>query len=187
MGWVVGVRGCAGEEGGGVGGGLLGGRGRTGEWRQEWVGQREAGGGSIAKAMRDFGLDPAAIAQARRAPNEIRAYLELHIEQGPCLEAADLALGVVTAINGARRLTCTFSGEAGHAGTVPMVQRKDALAAAAEWITAVETLTRAADPHLVATVGCIECLPGAVNVIPGEVRLTLSTCAARRMHNWRRC
>ncbi len=54
-----------------------------------------------------------------------------------------------------------------------MVQRKDALAAAAEWITAVETLTRAADPHLVATVGCIECLPGAVNVIPGEVRLTL--------------
>ncbi len=65
--------------------------------------------------MRDF-ADPAAIAQARRAPNEIRAYLELHIEQGPCLEAADLALGVVTAINGARRLNCTFSGEAGHAG-----------------------------------------------------------------------
>ena len=84
-----------------------------------------------------------------------------------------MALGVVTAINGARRLNCTFSGEAGHAGTVPMGQRKDALVAAAEWITAVETLTCAADSPLVATVGCIESLPGAVNVIPGEVKLTL--------------
>ncbi|BEL69182.1 MULTISPECIES: allantoate amidohydrolase [Serratia] len=167
------VIGFADEEGARFGVTLLGSRGLTGQWPQEWLAQTDADGVSIAQAMRDFGLDPAAIAQARRAPNEIRAYLELHIEQGPCLEAADLALGVVTAINGARRLTCTFSGEAGHAGTVPMVQRKDALAAAAEWITAVETLTRAADPHLVATVGCIECLPGAVNVIPGEVRLTL--------------
>ncbi|PTA74143.1 allantoate amidohydrolase [Serratia sp. Nf2] len=167
------VIGFADEEGARFGVTLLGSRGLTGQWPAEWLACTDADGISVAQAMRDFGLDPAAIAQARRAPNEIRAYLELHIEQGPCLEAADLALGVVTAINGARRLTCTFNGEAGHAGTVPMGQRKDALAAAAEWMMAVETLTRAADPHLVATVGCIECLPGAVNVIPGEVRLTL--------------
>ncbi|QKO37794.1 allantoate amidohydrolase [Serratia marcescens] len=167
------VIGFADEEGARFGVTLLGSRGLTGQWSAEWLACTDADGISVAQAMRDFGLDPAAIAQARRAPNEIRAYLELHIEQGPCLEAADLALGVVTAINGARRLTCTFNGEAGHAGTVPMGQRKDALAAAAEWMMAVETLTRAADPHLVATVGCIECLPGAVNVIPGEVRLTL--------------
>lgn len=167
------VIGFADEEGARFGVTLLGSRGLTGQWPAEWLACTDADGISVAQAMRDFGLDPAAIAQARRAPNEIRAYLELHIEQGPCLEAADLALGVVTAINGAHRLNCTFSGEAGHAGTVPMGQRKDALTAAAEWITAVETLTCAADLPLVATVGCIESLPGAVNVIPGEVKLTL--------------
>ncbi|RTG66413.1 Zn-dependent hydrolase, partial [Serratia marcescens] len=167
------VIGFADEEGARFGVTLLGSRGLTGQWPQEWLAQTDADGVSIAQAMRDFGLDPAAILQARRVPHDIRAYFELHIEQGPCLEAADLALGVVTAINGARRLNCVFSGEAGHAGTVPMGQRKDALVAAAEWMMAVETLTCAADPHLVATVGCIESLPGAVNVIPGEVRLTL--------------
>ena len=123
------VIGFADEEGARFGVTLLGSRGLTGQWPAEWLARTDADGVSIAQAMRDFGLDPAAIAQAHRAPNEIRAYLELHIEQGPCLEAADLALGVVTAINGARRLNCTFSGEAGHAGTVPMGQRKDALVA----------------------------------------------------------
>ncbi|VTP61576.1 allantoate amidohydrolase [Serratia rubidaea] len=83
-------------------------------------------------------LDPAQIHQAARAADEIAAYLELHIEQGPCLEQAGLALGVVQAINGARRLNCRFTGEAGHAGTVPMQHRKDALAAAAEWMVFVE-------------------------------------------------
>ncbi|CAI0695777.1 allantoate amidohydrolase [Serratia entomophila] len=170
---AVEVIGFADEEGTRFSVALLGSRGITGRWPEEWLARTDADGVSVAQALRDFGLDPAAIGQARRAPGDICAYLELHIEQGPCLEAAGLALGVVTAINGARRLNCTFTGLAGHAGTVPMGQRKDALAAAAEWMVAVEAVTAAADPHLVATVGCIESLPGAVNVIPGEVKLTL--------------
>lgn len=119
------------------------------------------------------GLDPARIAHAARHPRDIAAYLELHIEQGPCTEQAGLALGVVEAINGARRLNCRFTGEAGHAGTVPMLHRKDALAAAAEWMMQVENLTRQRGGNLVATVGTLRCAPGAVNVIPGEVQLTL--------------
>ncbi|HEE1197335.1 TPA: peptidase dimerization domain-containing protein, partial [Klebsiella pneumoniae] len=71
------------------------------------------------------------------------------------------------------RLTCRFTGEAGHAGTVPMLHRKDALAAAAEWMGQVESLTRQRGGNLVATVGTLRCAPGAVNVIPGEVQLTL--------------
>jgi allantoate deiminase len=88
--------------------------------------------------MVNAGLDPTRIATAERAREDFSAYLELHIEQGPVLEQEDLPLGVVTAINGARRLTCRFSGEAGHAGTVPMSHRHDALTAAAQWIGFVE-------------------------------------------------
>ncbi|MDT3251930.1 allantoate amidohydrolase [Serratia sp. root2] len=170
---AVEVIGFADEEGTRFGVALLGSRGITGQWPAEWLVRTDAEGISMAQALREFGLDPAAVGEAKRAQRDICGYLELHIEQGPCLEAADLALGVVTAINGARRLNCTFTGEAGHAGTVPMGQRKDALAAAAEWMVAVETITSACDPHLVATVGRIESLPGAVNVIPGEVKLSL--------------
>lgn len=119
------------------------------------------------------GLDPARIHLAARSQEEIAAYLELHIEQGPCLEQEGLALGVVEAINGARRLNCRFTGEAGHAGTVPMSHRKDALAAAAEWMVQIESLTREQGGNLVATVGTLRCAPGAVNVIPGDVTLTL--------------
>lgn len=80
---------------------------------------------------------------------------------------------MVQAINGARRLNCCFTGEAGHAGTVPMQQRKDALAAAAEWMVFVERTAGLQGGNLVATVGDVQCAPGAVNVIPGEVRLSL--------------
>ena len=127
----------------------------------------------MAQAMVNAGLDPTRIATAERAREDFSAYLELHIEQGPVLEQEDLPLGVVTAINGARRLTCRFSGEAGHAGTVPMSHRHDALTAAAQWIGFVEQKTRESGPELVATVGTLQCEPGAVNVIPGAVTLTL--------------
>ncbi|MGL5387289.1 MAG: allantoate amidohydrolase [Serratia sp. (in: enterobacteria)] len=167
------VIGFADEEGTRFGITLLGSKGVTGQWEPDWLACTDAGGVSVAEAMRDAGLDPAAVGSAERAQDSIGAYLELHIEQGPCLEAADLALGVVTAINAARRLNCTFIGHAGHAGTVPMGLRQDALAAAAEWMVAVERLTVECDPHVVATVGQIESLPGAVNVIPGQVRLSL--------------
>ncbi|HGU6639147.1 TPA: allantoate amidohydrolase [Klebsiella oxytoca] len=161
------------EEGTRFGITLLGSRGLTGTWPESWLAQTDADGVSVAQAMVLAGLDPARIHLAARSQEEIAAYLELHIEQGPCLEQEGLALGVVEAINGARRLNCRFTGEAGHAGTVPMSHRKDALAAAAEWMVLIESLTREQGGNLVATVGTLRCAPGAVNVIPGDVTLTL--------------
>ncbi|WP_313689663.1 allantoate amidohydrolase [Pantoea sp.] len=161
------------EEGTRFGITLLGSRGITGSWPESWVTHPDGNGITVAQAMQDVGLDAANILDAARDVNDIAAYLELHIEQGPCLEQEDLALGVVTAINGARRLNCRFTGEAGHAGTVPMTHRKDALAAAAEWMVFIEQTTRELDPQLVATVGTLHCAPGAVNVIPGDVQLSL--------------
>ncbi|HAT1619174.1 TPA: allantoate amidohydrolase [Raoultella planticola] len=161
------------EEGTRFGITLLGSRGLTGTWPESWLAQTDAQGISVAQAMVQVGLDPARVGLAARPTADIAGYLELHIEQGPCLEQAGLALGVVEAINGARRLNCRFSGEAGHAGTVPMSQRRDALAAAAEWMVLIETTTRQHGGNLVATVGTLRCAPGAVNVIPGEVALTL--------------
>ena len=167
------IVGFADEEGTRFGITLLGSRGLTGSWPQEWLSCQDAQGISVEQALVNAGLDPSRIASASRSADEFSACLELHIEQGPVLEQADLPLGVVTAINGARRLNCRFDGEAGHAGTVPMVHRRDALAGAAEWISAIETLTKAGDPTLVATVGTLSCLPGAVNVIPASVALSL--------------
>lgn len=161
------------EEGTRFGITLLGSRGITGSWPESWVSHPDGNSITVSQAMADVGLDSEAIYQAERDVSDIVAYLELHIEQGPCLEQEDLALGVVTAINGARRLNCQFIGEAGHAGTVPMSHRKDALAAAAEWMVYIEQTTPKHSPQLVATVGTLSCVPGAVNVIAGEVALTL--------------
>ncbi|MFS9769266.1 allantoate amidohydrolase [Enterobacter chuandaensis] len=161
------------EEGTRFGITLLGSRGLTGTWPQGWLETCDASGISVAQAMVQAGLDPARVALAARHQDDFSACLELHIEQGPCLEQEGLALGVVEAINGARRLNCRFTGEAGHAGTVPMHHRRDALAAAAEWMVIIENATRQQGGNLVATVGELRCLPGAVNVIPGEVQLSL--------------
>ena len=161
------------EEGTRFGITLLGSRGLTGTWPQGWLETCDAQGISVAQAMVQAGLDPTRVALAARHQEDFSACLELHIEQGPCLEQEGLALGVVEAINGARRLNCRFTGEAGHAGTVPMNHRKDALAAAAEWMVLIENTTRQQGGNRVATVGELRCLPGAVNVIPGEVALSL--------------
>jgi allantoate deiminase len=161
------------EEGTRFGITLLGSRGLTGTWPESWLDKCDANGVSVAQAMVLAGLDPARVPLAARNKDDFSAYLELHIEQGPCLEQQRLALGVVEAINGARRLNCRFTGEAGHAGTVPMAHRKDALAASAEWMVMIESTTLQHGGNLVATVGELRCLPGAVNVIPGEVALSL--------------
>jgi allantoate deiminase len=107
------------------------------------------------------------IVQARRARDEFFGYAEVHIEQGPVLEENDLPVGVVTAIAGQSRLRVEFHGVAGHAGTVPMNLRHDALAGAAELILSAEKC------GVLATVGKIEVAPGAGNVIPGHASLTL--------------
>jgi allantoate deiminase len=128
--------------------------------------------GEIAQAVRDFGLDPELIGEARIDARRVIGYLEFHIEQGPVLDEADLPLGVVEAIVGQSRFGLTFSGAANHAGTTPMGRRRDALAAAAEWVVAVEAEGLHVD-GLVASVGSIQAFPNAGNVIAGEVQVSL--------------
>jgi allantoate deiminase len=132
----------------------------------------DANGVDLASALRAFGCDPAKLLKIGREPTSILGYVEVHIEQGPVLEKQGLAVGVVTAISGASRLLVEVTGKAGHAGTVPMPQRRDALSGAAEMVLAVERTARDT-AGLVATVGRIEALPGAVNVVPGGAVFTL--------------
>lgn len=133
---------------------------------------RDADGISFAEALTSFGGDPAAIGALARDPAGVMAYLEPHIEQGPVLERAGLRIGVVSAINGATRMRFVVHGRPGHAGTEPMAGRRDALVAAAEMVGAVRTIGLA-HASLTATVGQMTVLPGAANVVPGEVRFSL--------------
>jgi allantoate deiminase len=125
----------------------------------------------ISGAIRDFGLDPARIPEAR-LPSNVFGYLEFHIEQGPVLEHAGVPLGIVEGIAGQSRLMVHFEGRANHAGTTPMALRHDALAGAAEWIGAMERIAREIR-KLVATVGRITVEPGAGNVIAGAAHASL--------------
>jgi allantoate deiminase len=133
---------------------------------------RDADGMTVREALAAAGGDAKAYRACARKKGEIAAYLELHIEQGPVLETKGLPLGAVTAINGSVRSVVTVTGFAGHAGTVPMGARRDALTAASEMILALERLA-AAERDLVATVGRMKVLPGAQNVIPGRVEFTI--------------
>ncbi|WP_026149897.1 allantoate amidohydrolase [Sphingobium xenophagum] len=136
-------------------------------------------GVSLAQA----GVNLSDYLSAARAPGSTLAYLEAHIEQGPVLEAEGLAVGTVTGIAAQLRYQAIVKGMAGHAGTSSMPLRRDALAGAAEMILAIEGIARADASDLVATVGRIEAMPGAPNVIAGEVRFTIdirSGDAARR-------
>jgi allantoate deiminase len=132
----------------------------------------DAEGVSLAEAIRRFAGDPEALAEARRAPGSLIGYAEVHIEQGPVLEERGLPLAVVTGIAGQTRAALRFGGAAGHAGAVPMELRRDALCAAAELVIEAEAVARET-AGLVATVGELTPLPGAANVIPGRVDLTL--------------
>ena len=133
--------------------------------------RRDADGVTFAEAMRAAGLDPARVDEARIDPGALAAYIEVHIEQGPVLLDRGAPLGVVTSIAGGTRHGITVRGAAGHAGTVPMPMRRDALAAAAEMVLAVEQV--AARSGAVGTVGIIEVPDGTGNVIPGEARFTV--------------
>lgn len=159
------------EEGTRFGTTLLGSRAVTGRWQRAWHDIEDAEGVSLGQALIDFGLDPEHMDTAARKPEELAAYVELHIEQGPVLEAENLPLGVVTSINGARRLRLTVDGQAGHAGTVPMHLRQDALCGASELILLAERL--ALEHQVVATAGFVQAYPGSVNVVPGRCEFTL--------------
>lgn len=133
----------------------------------------DAQGISRAEALRSFGAPADRVAECRRDPEGMVGYVEVHIEQGPVLEAAGAPLGIVTGIAGASRGHVRIRGEAGHSGTLPMAMRHDALAAAAEMILAIETRGRANGADLVATVGTLIIAGSAVNVVPGEVQFSL--------------
>jgi len=129
-------------------------------------------GVSRRQALRAFGCDPSRLSEEALSPASALGFVEVHIEQGPVLEQEGLPVGIVTAIDGVTRGTVDVEGIAGHAGTVPMPMRKDALAAAAEMLLAVEA--RAAKrANLVATAGKMEVPGSAANVIPGRTRFTL--------------
>jgi allantoate deiminase len=176
--FAIEIVGFADEEGVRFNATLLGSRGVAGTFKPETLDAVDKDGMTMREALSHFGLDPTAIAKAARRRDEILAYAELHIEQGPVLEAEGLPVGVVTAINGATRFAVEIDGMAGHAGTVPMQLRQDALVAAAECVLAVQRRA-AAVPELVGTVGKLECLPGAVNVVPGKVRFTIDIRSPR--------
>ncbi|MBK9081744.1 MAG: allantoate amidohydrolase [Rhizobiales bacterium] len=151
---------------------LSGSRAMTGAFDPATLACADGEGVTLEAALRGFGCDPAGIRALAYPPGAALAYVEAHIEQGPVLQARGAALGVVTAINGATRFRVVVEGVAGHAGTVPMAIRSDALAGAAEMILAVEARARG-EEDLVATVGQVAVEPGAVNVIPGAARFTI--------------
>jgi allantoate deiminase len=173
------------EEGVRYGTGYLGSSVPAGRFDGAWLERVDADGTTLADAIRACGGRPEAITGGRRESEELLGYAEVHIEQGPVLDDRDLPVGVVTGIAGQTRARVTFTGRAGHAGTTPMEGRRDALAAAAEWIAAVEAFASghrhsgsASDEHgrgdgLVATVGELDVDPGAPNVIPGRVTASL--------------
>jgi allantoate deiminase len=149
---------------------FLGSAAYAGVFDPSWLARTDRDGISVDEAIRAIGGDPDEVVGAPRAT--LAGYLEAHIEQGPVLELERLPVGVVRAIAGQTRAVLTLRGEAGHAGTLPMAERRDALAAAAEVVLAVERCGREHD-GLVATVGALDVAPGASNVVPRKARLSV--------------
>jgi allantoate deiminase len=170
-GFGIEVIGFSDEEGVRFGLPFIGSRAATGTLLAPHLARKDANGVAMYSALDAFQAAHPDVIDTAIDPRA-RAYLEFHIEQGPVLEHAGLALGVVETIAGQSRATVTFRGRAGHAGTTPMFLRRDALAAAAEWLTVVESAASSM-PGLVATTGRISCEPDAANVIPGLVRCSL--------------
>jgi N-carbamoyl-L-amino-acid hydrolase len=151
---------------------FLGSGALLGQFDPAWLAQTDADGISMQQAMQHAGLDVAGIPALKRDPAAYLGFVEVHIEQGPVLNALDLPLGVVTSINGGRRFVGEVTGMASHAGTTPMGQRRDAAAAVAELILFVEQRASAV-PDIVGTVGLLDVPGGSINVVPGRCRFSL--------------
>lgn len=150
---------------------LIGSSAVAGVFDPRWLEIEDKDQISMAQAMRDFGLCPQRAGKDRLAAEKVLAYLEVHIEQGPVLEAVHQAVGVVTGIAGAKRYQLSVKGMAGHAGTVPITMRNDAMCGVAQMTSTIEAYAKC--NNLVATVGKCDVVSGSVNVIPGEVNFTL--------------
>jgi allantoate deiminase len=161
------------EEGARFSFGMIGSRALAGRLTPEDLIKYEDGDDvSVAEAMRAYGLDPGRIGEAARPAGSVKAYVELHIEQGRVLENEDLPAGVVTGIAGPVWLRFSLEGETGHAGATPMNLRRDSLAAAAEIIGLIEAEASATETT-VGTVGQLNLEPGGINIIPGRVEFSL--------------
>jgi N-carbamoyl-L-amino-acid hydrolase len=156
------------EEGGTIGSQLI-----SGELPEKQLDLPANSGKTIREGIKILGGAPTRLAEARRKRGDIAAYLELHIEQGGTLDAEKINIGVVEGIVGIMHWEVTIEGFANHAGTTPMNQRRDAMLAAAKFIQAVNRVVTSIPGRQVGNVGKIQALPGAYNVIPGKVVLSL--------------
>jgi allantoate deiminase len=160
------------EEGARFSFGMIGSRGLTGTLTEKDLENKDKQGITVAEAMKKAGLDPHAIQRAARAKGSVKAYVELHIEQGKVLEKQNLPVGIVTGIAGPLWMKFAIEGEAGHAGSTPMTMRRDALAAAAQIMQVIEAETSKTG-STVGTVGQLQLFPGGINIIPGRVEFSL--------------
>jgi allantoate deiminase len=156
---------------------LIGSKALANEFNPQWLDITDTQGISMRQAMLDFGLQPDDFAKSALNSNDLLAYWETHIEQGPVLESVDQALGVVTAIAGAKRAMITLIGQSGHAGTTPMNLRQDSVTGCAELIIEIEKLANECKNGEVATVGQAHVRPGATNVIAGKTTISLDARA----------
>jgi allantoate deiminase len=171
------------EEGGRFGGGLFGSRAMAGKVQIEELDSFiDENGISIVQAMKNFGLDPDNIEKAARRREHVKAFIELHIEQGPILEAKNKDIGIVEYIVGIKEIEVSIKGRPDHAGTTPMNMRSDALEAAASLISRIGDFARDAGDGTVATVGKLKVLPGAANIVPGEVVFTIDIRSKESKH-----
>ncbi|MEC0344863.1 Zn-dependent hydrolase [Peribacillus frigoritolerans] len=169
------------EEGARFGGGLLGSRGIVGTLSEEsFKNLRDEEGTTTIEAMSKIGLDSSL--PKRRNPNSIKAFLELHIEQGPTLEEKNIPIGVVEAIVGLTQLEVTIEGKAGHAGTTPMDRRTDALVAAAQIISQLPSFAIEEGEGTVITTGRLHVFPNGANVIPDKVVFSVDIRSSKEEH-----
>ncbi len=158
----------------------LGSKVAAGSFNEDMLKQKDSDGISLGEVLQSLHYDASKILQDAIPAEKWLGYYEIHIEQGPVLYKNDIAAGIVTAIAGQRRVAIEFIGTAGHAGTVPMKQRNDALCAASEFILGVERYASAKKSNIVATVGKIEVQNAAGNVIPGKVSCSLDIRSGSR-------
>jgi len=156
-------------------GGMFGAQALCGMVTAEWIEQAvDDKGELLTDAMRRQGLDPYKALEARRDPSTLKAFLELHIEQGPVLEAACIPIGIVEGISGIFNWTCRFSGVANHAGTTPMDMRQDAFQGLARFGASLDgIIAEHGTPSSRLTIGKVEVRPGFPHTVPGEAEFSL--------------